>query len=213
MTERGRSLDGEARPGDGEWSDLRSAADGDQGAFERVVRRHQERLHRLCLRMLHDPGEAEEAVQEVFLKVYRRARALEPRGQLYTLLYRVASNHCLNVLRRRRIVRFLPLLASAPAAEEGAGPGVAADPADPAPDAPERIDSARRWRQVRRGIERLPPSQRAVLVLVKLEGLSYREAADTLAITVGAVESRLFRAMRSLEAALEEALSFEEDGR
>ena len=94
---------------DTDWADLRSAAFGDELAFAAIVSRHQGRLLRLCERFLGDKQEAEDATQEVFLKAYRKASSSKPKGQLYTWLYRIAVNHCLNLLRRRRIVRFLSL--------------------------------------------------------------------------------------------------------
>lgn len=175
-----------------DWRLLERAADGDEEAFARLVEAHQGRLVRLCERLLHDREEACDAAQEVFIKAFRKARSLEPRGQLYTWLYRVATNNCLNRLRRRRIVRFLPLVA-----DEG-GRGARRDPADPAPDADRRLEARRRWSETRRAISRLPPSQRTVLVLARFEGRSYREIAELLGISVGAVEGRLFRALRKL---------------
>jgi RNA polymerase sigma-70 factor (ECF subfamily) len=188
--------------GDGDWSDLAATAAGDGRAFDRLVGRHQRRLHRLCVRLLQDPGEAEEAVQEVFLKLYRNASSFERHGQLFTLLYRIATNHCLNRLRRRKLVRFVSLGAAgrSPVEEEE----TPIDPVDEAPGPQDRLAARRRWRLARGAIDRLPANQRAVLLLVRLEGLSYQETADALGITLGAVESRLFRAMRRLASELEE---------
>ena len=176
-----------------EWQWLQQAAEGDGDAFARIVERHQARLLRLCDRLLGDRGAAEEAVQEVFLRLYRNADRLEPRGQLFTLLYRMATNFCLNRLRRRRLVRFLPLVA------ERDGVEVSIEPTDDGPDPHRRLDDRERWRRMRRRIERLPPAQRTALVLVRFEGLSYRQAAEALGIGIGALESRLVRAMRTLE--------------
>ncbi|MEO1367801.1 MAG: RNA polymerase sigma factor, partial [Acidobacteriota bacterium] len=78
------------------------------------------------------------------------------------------------------------------------------DPADGGPSAERRLVDRRAWLRTRRAVEALPANQRAVLVLAKFEGLSYREIAETLEITPGAVESRLFRAMRRLESQLAE---------
>jgi len=185
--------------GDPDWELLARVAAGDGDAYLPLVERHQERLLRLCERLLGEREEARDAVQEVFLKAFRHAAGAEPRGQLFTWLYRIAVNHCLNRLRRRRLARFFSL---SPVAEsEEAGPVF--DPASEAPS-PERAAGAReRWRATRRAIDRLPESQRAVLVLAKFEGLSYREIAVALGLTEGAVESRLVRAMRRLEAAQE----------
>jgi RNA polymerase sigma-70 factor (ECF subfamily) len=193
---------GGGAPARDDWADLAAAASGDAAAFERLVARHQRRLHRLCVRLLQDEAEAEEAVQEVFLKLYRNAAGFDRRGELFTLLYRIATNHCLNRLRRRRLVRFVSLGGFSRASGEEEEPQL--DPVDPGPDPRERMSSGQRWRLARGAIDRLPAGQRAVLLLVRLEGLSYQETADALGITLGAVESRLFRAMRRLETELEE---------
>jgi RNA polymerase sigma-70 factor (ECF subfamily) len=194
----------DADPGrpDPDWEALRRVAAGQGEAFSGLVERHQERLLRLAERLLGDAEEARDAVQEVFLRVYRKAASFRPRGQVYTWLYRIAVNHCLNRLRRRRLVHFwrFDSLRSA-AGSEPEEP--AFDPPDRAPDPEAALAARRRWRATRAALARLPASQRAVVVLARFEGLSYREIAAALGITLGAVESRLFRAMRHLEAAPE----------
>ncbi|HVF61102.1 MAG TPA: RNA polymerase sigma factor [Thermoanaerobaculia bacterium] len=178
------------------WELLRRVAAGEVEAFAPLVAGHEQRLLRLCERLLGDVEEARDAAQEVFLKAFRKAGSYRPRGQVYTWLYRIAVNHCLNLLRRRRVVRFIRL-------GEGAGEDEAPplEPADGRAGPEAELLARRRWHATRRAIERLPPGQRAVLVLVRFEELSYREAAAVLGITEGAVESRLVRAMRRLEAA------------
>ena len=187
------------------WEVLARVAAGDVEAFSRLVEAHQQRLLRLCERLLGDLEEARDAVQEVFLKAFRKAGDFRPQGQVYTWLYRIAVNHCLNRLRRRRIVRFTRLGGGAePTASKPSKPPDDSelpelDPADAAPSPEEALAARRRWAATRRAIAKLPDNQRAVLVLVRFEGLSYREAALALGISEGAVESRLFRAMRRLE--------------
>jgi RNA polymerase sigma-70 factor (ECF subfamily) len=179
------------------WEALARVAAGDAEAFAALVDQHQRRLFRLCERLLGDAEEARDAVQEVFLKAFRKAGGFQPQGQVYTWLYRIAVNHCLNRLRRRRLVQFARLGAVAET-EEGEAPPF--DPPDAAPDPAAALATRRRWQATRRAIARLPPNQRTVLVLVRFEGLSYRETAAALGITEGAVESRLVRAMRRLTA-------------
>ncbi len=180
-----------------DWDLLSRAQDGDEDAFHRIVERHQDRLIGLCQRMLNDREEALDAAQEVFLKTYRKGSSLEQRGELYTWMYRVATNHCLNRLRRRKIVRFLPLVSDF--REES----IQIQPVDGAPRPDEVLESHQRWESTERMIADLPENQRAVLILAKFEGMSYRQIAETLGISEGAVESRLFRAMRNLEKAQE----------
>lgn len=184
---------------------LARVAAGDTAAFEDLVRRHQDRLLGVCQRLLGDREEARDAAQEVLLKAFRKAGSYRPRGKVYTWLYRIAVNHCLNRLRRRRVVRFLSFGALGEAGGDPAAKRLPPDPVDPAPDPHAALEARRRWAATRRAIDRLPEGQRAVLVLAKLEGLAYKEIAEVLGITVGAVESRLFRAMRTLEAAQEAA--------
>ncbi len=74
------------------------------------------------------------------------------------------------------------------------------DPPDPAPDPAAALAARQRWLATRRAIDRLPDSQRTVLILARFEGLSYRQIAEVLGITEGAVESRLVRAMRRIGA-------------
>jgi len=178
-----------------DWQLLARSADGDDDAFRQIVERHQDRLVRLCQRILQDREEALDAAQEVFIKAYQKAGKLEPKGELYTWLYRVATNHCLNRIRRRKIVRFLPF--------GGSGGEVAPslEPVDRAPRPDSELAARERWRITERAIATLPDRQRVVLILAKFEGLSYRQIAETLRITEGAVESRLFRAMRNLSKA------------
>jgi len=190
---------GRAAAADPGWALLARVAAGETDAFTVLVDTHQERLLHLCERLLGDVEEARDAAQEVFLKAFRKAGELRPQGQLYTWLYRIAVNHCLNKLRRRRLVRFLRF-ADPMDGEEDAP---AFDPPDRAADPAATLEARRRWQATRRAIEKLPAGQRAVLVLARFEGLSYRQIAEVLGITEGAVESRLFRAMRRVEAAQE----------
>jgi RNA polymerase sigma-70 factor, ECF subfamily len=179
---------------------LARVAAGDVEAFEPLVERHQERIVAVCQRLLGDREAARDAAQEVFLKAFRKAGDFEPRAQVSTWLYRIAVNHCLNLLRRRRLARFVPWSGGGAGGGEEEAP--AFDPPDEAADPETALAARLRWQRVRRAIDRLPPGQRAVLVLVRFEGLAYREAAEALGISLGAVESRLMRALRNLDAAL-----------
>ena len=151
---------------DADWGLLARAAGGDGDAFTALVERHQERLIGLCSRWLGDREEARDAAQEVFLKVFRHADRVEPRGRFFTWLYRIAINHCLNQVRRRRIVRFFSFQGMGAGGDGGGrleGTADAAfDPADGGPDAETALLSRERWRVTRERLDRLPENQRVV---------------------------------------------------
>jgi RNA polymerase sigma-70 factor (ECF subfamily) len=178
---------------------IAAVARGDGAAFEDLVRRHQDRLVAICDRLLGDREDARDAAQDVFLKVYRGAASFRPQGRVSTWLYRVAVNHCLNRMRRRRIAQFFSF--GALGGDDPERP--AFDPPSGAPDPSHVLEARQRWAATRKAIDALPANQRIVLVLAKFEGFAYKEIADVLGITMGAVESRLFRAMRRLELAQE----------
>ena len=139
----------ESDPG---WEALSRVAAGEAEAFAPLVQSHQERLLRLCERLLGDPEEARDAAQEVFLKAYRNAGDVRPQGQVYTWLYRIAVNHCLNKLRRRKLVRFLRW--------EAREDAPALDPPDAAADPAAALEARSRWQATRRALAGLPESQR-----------------------------------------------------
>jgi RNA polymerase sigma factor (sigma-70 family) len=81
---------------------VRDALGGDHDALDTLVRRHQRFLYNVCLRMLHDPAEAEDAAQEVLIKAVTKLSSFEGRSRFRTWLYRVATNHLLNMKRGRK---------------------------------------------------------------------------------------------------------------
>lgn len=178
---------------------LQRVAAGDVESFGVLMQRHEKKLQQLCFRLLGDGEAARDATQEVFLKAYKSAAGFKPQGKVSTWLYRIAVNHCFNRLRRRKLLRFLSFGELAKSSEEG--DELEVDPADERPDAEVALASRERWQATRSAIDALPENQRSVLVLAKFEGLSYKEIAQVLEITEGAVESRLVRAMRTLQAA------------
>lgn len=184
-----------------DWQLLSLTAEGDEDSFRQLVERHQDRLVGLCQRLLGDREEALDAAQEVFLKTYRQAGSLQPKGELFTWMYRVATNFCLNRIRRRKLARFLSLTPD----PQDEAPSL--DPLDRAPDALAALEARRRWQQTLEEIEALPESQRVVLILARFEGLPYRQIGEILGISEGAVESRLFRAMRHLKGAQDSTMS------
>ncbi|HYD54607.1 MAG TPA: RNA polymerase sigma-70 factor [Gemmatimonadaceae bacterium] len=157
---------------------------GDAAAFEAVFRAWYAPLVRLAEGMLHDRGAAEEVVQDVMLELWRRRESLDSSGTPQAYLFRSARNRALNQLRHRRVqARTEPQL-------------VAEVPAIPRADAvagAEELAEA-----VRQAIESLPPRCREVFELSRMHGLRYTEIAQTLGVSIKAVEAQMGRALRTL---------------
>ena len=165
-------------------------ASGDQAAFARLVDRHLDRALRLAQRMIGSKADAEDMVQEVFLKIWRKAESWRSgRGAFTTWLWRVVVNQCLDFKRKPSGVPLEDV----------------AEPVDEAPDQEAMIVAAEDERQVTDAMATLPERQQAALALIYGAGASNAEAAESLGVSVGAVEQLLVRARRSLRAQLLEA--------
>jgi len=171
---------------------------GDESAFRALFEKHGRAMVAFCRRFTRDPSRAEELAQDVFLKVYRSADGYEPTARFTTFLYRIATNHCLNELRRgEHQVR----AEIDPLSEDGAPldpdtlPGNAATPE-------EMVRGQALTRDVDAMLAALPESQRAALVLARFEGLPYEEIAQVLGTTVPSVKSLVHRATVSAARAL-----------
>jgi RNA polymerase sigma-70 factor, ECF subfamily len=166
---------------------------GDIAALETVFRSLSSAVIRLSRALLGNSADAEDATQEIFLRVYQQAPKFDGRARFSTWVHRVAVWYCLNKLRQQR---------RRAAAETSAGEHrvrlAAAAPADPPESAAERRLAAAL-------LERLPPVHRACLALREIEGRSYAEIADLLGVPIGTVMSRLSRARRLLAAMLNQA--------
>jgi RNA polymerase sigma-70 factor (ECF subfamily) len=162
---------------------IRRYLSGDVGAFDELMRAHEDRVFGICLRMLRDREAALDATQETFLTVFRKADRYKAEAAFSTWLYRVAVNTCYDLLRRskRRAAAALP---------EGL------DPADPA--AGDEYDAADVRPDIEEALQQLPPEFRVAVVLVDLEGLALETAAEIVGRPVGTVKSRVFRGRRLL---------------
>ncbi|MGH3437227.1 MAG: RNA polymerase sigma factor [Sciscionella sp.] len=183
-------------------SELVAAAQrGDHAAFDVLVRRHTTRLFRIALRLVGDPADAEDVVQDAWISVWRALPKFRGDAAPSTWLYRVVTNAALAQLRRRKLTVPLDLLTRGqPSATTVAL--LATDPArGPEPRAlrNEQVD------MVLRAIEKLEPTQRVPLVLHELEGMAYEDVALVLGVSVAALRSRLHRARVSLVSALRSA--------
>ncbi len=166
---------------------------GDQQAFGELVQRYERSVFNLAYRMLNNRGEAEDAAQEAFLRAYANLDRYDMNRSFKTWLLSITSNHCIDRLRRRRLV-WLSL-------EEPLPPHPALTSDMPGPE--EATLSHEREEFVQNMLDKLSPDYRLVVVLRYWYDLSYAEIAEILETTESAIKSRLFRARQALAKQLE----------
>lgn len=161
------------------------AQEGDVRAFEALARRHQATLYRLAVRVMGDPGEAEDALQEALLDAWRRIGGFRGDSAFSTWMYRVVTNRCLGMLRRRR-----PLPVER--VEEAVDEAVARD----SPERSAEVDAG--MVALGRAVQGLRDELRVCWVLRELEGLGYVEIAQITGASEDAVRGRIHRARLQL---------------
>jgi RNA polymerase sigma-70 factor (ECF subfamily) len=164
---------------------------GDAGGAEELFERYAPALLRFADRMLSDRESAEEVTQEVFVKVISRAHQYDGRAAVSSWLFAIAANACRDRRRRDRRAAIVPLDAAAELPARGEGIEA-------------RLVGRERRTAVRRALEGLSEEQREALVLARYHGLPYAEIARVLGISVGAVKTRIFRAVENLKARFSE---------
>jgi RNA polymerase sigma-70 factor (ECF subfamily) len=178
---------------------VEEALGGNQLSFQLLIERYQDRIFALARHYTKSAVEVEDIVQDTFLKAYRRLETFQRQSSFSTWLYRIAVNTALDFLKRMgrspvQAVEDPELSASPVRAQAGSGVTIAA------PDARMRREEiARITAEV---LAELPEIFRTVLVLREFEDMPYQEMADVLGISIGTVESRLFRARARFKEAM-----------
>lgn len=173
--------------------DVAKAGQGDRAAAARLISRHAPKLLTVARRMLGAQAEAEDAVQEVFLRLWTHAARWQPgKAKFETWLYRLMLNQCYDRLRRRQTA---PLEAAEEIADETALPDAG-------------LDEGMLGREIGQALEALPERQKAAILLCHFRELGNVEAAEIMGISVEALESLLARGRRSLRSRLEHLKGF-----
>ena len=165
--------------------------EGDTSAFGEIVLKYQDKVYNLCRHMLRNAEDAEDAAQDVFLKAYQALPKFQPDASLYTWLYRIATNTCIDYKRK-------PIFESL-FGDNGEGERLVHDRASETPS-PEKLYQLKQIDEaLKESLEKLSPKLRAIIVLKEIEELSYEEIADALEISMGTVKSRIARAREELQ--------------
>lgn len=181
---------------------VRDASGGDPAAMERLLTRVQEMAWRFSMSVCGRAADAEDAMQEALIKTYRYTSSIREPEAFRPWLHRTVKNACL--MSRRRRVNQPKRLESIDPARAG-DDSASIDPPDPGRN-PEQLTANSRLRgRLQDAMRTLPASQRAVVVLREMQGLSTREVADAMGISEANVKTRLSRARKALQSALEAA--------
>ena len=173
---------------------------GDESAFEALVTENEKRIYNLCRRLTGNQEDAAELTQEAFLNAWRGLGRFQGESSFSTWLYRLATNACIDFLRKEKRRQSLSMTVSLDDEEEARQVEL--------PDeryAPEgALECAEARRAVAEGLERLTLEHRQVLVMREIHGLSYAEIGQVLGLEEGTVKSRIARARGALRKVLTE---------
>ncbi len=186
---------------------IRAVLDGNTNAFDDLVLEYQDRVYHIALKMTGSEEDAFDLSQETFLKAFRTLKSFRGEASFGTWLYRLASNLCIDFLRKKKRRGSASLVSL----DEEEAPGRPRELPDLRYEPQNELERKETREKVRAGLRRLPEEQRLILVLRDVEGLSYQEIGDVLKLEQGTVKSRIYRARARLAALLTEEGNFFRD--
>ena len=172
-----------------------AARAGDEQAFGVIVTRYHARILNLALRMVGSFDDAHDVAQETFIRAHAGLSRFRDGAAVFTWIYRIAVNNCINFLRKRNLRSFICLDFCGELADGSEALISGADPGG-------ELEAAEIRDRVDRALARLPARQRLVFVLRQFDGLTHPQIAEVLGCSDGAVRASYFRAVRKLQGAL-----------
>ena len=163
---------------------------GDENAFNELVRKYQKPVYQIARRLLGSHEEAQDLSQEVFIKAYRGLAGFRSEAGFFTWLYRITVNSALNVLRKKKLRQILSL--------EHIGFSIASR--EPAPD--QQMTNEETLNAITRAIDRLPKQQKIVFTLRHDQKMAHKEIAEILNRDIGTVKANYHHAIRKLKKAV-----------
>lgn len=169
---------------------------GNSEAFGELVRRYQDRLFHAVLRIVDNPDDALDAVQDAFINAYTSLASFKGDAEFYTWLYRIAFNTAVSLKRRRRMLVSL---------DNGRDGETGIDPVDPSDETRPGMMLERTEDEIvlQSALNRLSAEHRTVLVMKDIDGLKYEEIAEIVGVPIGTIRSRIHRARLELKVLLE----------
>ena len=183
-----------------EFALIRAAQRGDQEAFEKLVRTHDQNVLRMAFNVLHSEEDAQDIYQEAFLRVYKNLPKFRFDCSFSTWLYRIVANLCLDQLRRRKVRKEETSAIDTPEGELDRFRLMAENRADVDPQ--RQLLSAELNSRIRSVLNELTPRERVVFEMRHYQGLRLRAIGEALGVTEEAAKNCLFRATQKMRAAL-----------
>jgi RNA polymerase sigma-70 factor (ECF subfamily) len=174
---------------------------GEQNAYQQLVEKYTGLLFSIVLKMVGNKTDAEDLVQEIFIKIYKGLASYNGEFALTTWMMKIASNHTIDYLRKKKL-KTTPIDGSESEEKEKRKPQFEADVDNPE----EMILKQERKKMIEKAIEELPPRYREVIILRHKEERDYLEIAEKLNIPLGTVKARLFRAREMLNQKLKDQI-------
>ena len=168
---------------------------GETKAFDELVRRYQNHVLNTCFRYLNNKDEAQDAAQEIFVKLYHALPKFKPRAKFSTWLYRIVVNHSLNMKRSKKRRDWIQSMGGLKK-DDVAQVNLVQAPGSETPEA--RLQAQERLEIVQHALNKLNHAQRTAVILHRFEELSYKEIASVMGASVSSVESLIFRAKKNL---------------
>ncbi len=167
--------------------------EGDFEAFNELVRRYRKRVYEIAYNFTHNPDDALDLTQEIFLRAFKSLGTFKHKSSFYTWLYSISRNYCIDYTRRKKRYHEMEINENLPHKSEDylySGSRV------PSPD--DKVEREELRRKIEEAIDSLPDMQRQVFILRYYEGLPLKEIAKVLNRSIGTVKANLFHATRKL---------------
>jgi len=166
---------------------IRAFLDGDESAFERIVKRYRQMVYFAAIKMVSNHDDADDVAQKTFISAYKNLKGFQGKSSLKTWLFRITMNYSKNLIRDRR---------------RHVGEEVQESTAAYQPDVQERLEKAERRESITLALESLPPRQREVFRLRAQQDLSYAEISEVIGCSVSAAKVNYHYAIKALRAIL-----------
>ncbi len=180
---------------------VKKAKAGDGRAYDQLMEMYHDAVFNIILRMVRNRQEAEDLTQETFIKAYNSINSFNEEYAFSTWLFKIASNHCIDFFRKRKLVTY-----SMDEPVKYKDDEIAHEYADNEPTVDKEMVASEKSKMIRQAIEKLPDKYRMAIILRHHEEKSYEEIAEILNLPLGTVKARIFRAREMLKKILKDAL-------